>query len=269
MLYETSWTLGIGDSLRRLLTVDRHAPVLAPGRISRLGTSADTFSAACSVPPASVGRNAEIAKVPHQTHTMLTPSAWAWIANMRSSATWYGRYNVLVDLTEETGAFGDLLRHHRILCGMSQAELAERARLSARAISDLERGVKRTPSRETVWLLVEALELSGEAQAAFVGAARKPAARPRSKPAGRSRTSVPHALLTTKLLIPRTRPNLVTRPRLHEILAAGRGTPTLVSAPAGFGKTTLLANGGGCRRPVDGRSPGSPWTNRTTTRRVS
>ena len=53
---------------------------------------------------------------------------------------------------------------------------------------------------------------------------------------------MPQALLTTKLHIPRTRPNLVARPRLHEILAAGeRHAVTLVSAPAGFGKTTLLA----------------------------
>ncbi len=52
---------------------------------------------------------------------------------------------------------------------------------------------------------------------------------------------MPHALLTTKLRAPRTRPNLVARLRLREALAAGAGrTLTLVSAPAGFGKTTLL-----------------------------
>jgi LuxR family maltose regulon positive regulatory protein len=50
------------------------------------------------------------------------------------------------------------------------------------------------------------------------------------------------ALVTTKLRIPRMRPNLVARPRLREALAAGEGHAlTLVSAPAGFGKTTLLA----------------------------
>src|SRR3712207_6259344 len=60
---------------------------------------------------------------------------------------------------------------------MSQEELAEKARLSARAISDLERGVKRTPRRDTVQLLVEALGLSGETRTAFVTAAREPAVR--------------------------------------------------------------------------------------------
>jgi LuxR family transcriptional regulator, maltose regulon positive regulatory protein len=52
---------------------------------------------------------------------------------------------------------------------------------------------------------------------------------------------VPQALLTTKLRTPRTRPNLVERPRLRDVLVAGQGRRlTLVSAPAGFGKTTLL-----------------------------
>jgi LuxR family maltose regulon positive regulatory protein len=59
-------------------------------------------------------------------------------------------------------------------------------------------------------------------------------------------TSVPSRdahiqLLATKLYVPRTRPDLVARPQLFARLAAGlRGTLTLVCAPAGFGKTTLL-----------------------------
>jgi LuxR family maltose regulon positive regulatory protein len=49
-------------------------------------------------------------------------------------------------------------------------------------------------------------------------------------------------LLTTKLYIPPTRPEIVPRPRLIEHLQAGlRRKLTLVSAPAGFGKTTLLS----------------------------
>ncbi len=49
-------------------------------------------------------------------------------------------------------------------------------------------------------------------------------------------------LLTTKLYIPPPRPNLVPRPRLTERLNAGLHCKlTLVSAPAGFGKTTLLS----------------------------
>ena len=49
-------------------------------------------------------------------------------------------------------------------------------------------------------------------------------------------------LLTTKLYIPPVRPELVPRPRLTERLNAGlQRKLTLVSAPAGFGKTTLLS----------------------------
>jgi len=49
------------------------------------------------------------------------------------------------------------------------------------------------------------------------------------------------SLLVTKLYIPPIRPELVPRPRLVELLTAGLHRKlTLVSAPAGFGKTTLV-----------------------------
>lgn len=61
-------------------------------------------------------------------------------------------------------------------------------------------------------------------------------------------------LLQTKLYIPPPRPNLVPRPRLTERLSAGPHSGrklTLISAPAGFGKTTLVAEWlGGAERPV-------------------
>jgi len=49
-------------------------------------------------------------------------------------------------------------------------------------------------------------------------------------------------LLSTKLHTPRLRAQLISRPQLTEHLQAGiQGSLTLISAPAGFGKTTLLA----------------------------
>ncbi|MBN1137279.1 MAG: AAA family ATPase [Anaerolineae bacterium] len=49
-------------------------------------------------------------------------------------------------------------------------------------------------------------------------------------------------LLATKLYVPPIRPEMVSRPRLIERLKAGLHCKlTLVSAPAGFGKTTLLS----------------------------
>jgi hypothetical protein len=48
-------------------------------------------------------------------------------------------------------------------------------------------------------------------------------------------------LLTTKLYVPQTPPELVPRPHLAERLSEGLARQlTLVSAPAGFGKSTLV-----------------------------
>jgi LuxR family maltose regulon positive regulatory protein len=54
--------------------------------------------------------------------------------------------------------------------------------------------------------------------------------------------SDPMPLLATKLYIPPARPTLIPRPRLAARLAEGLTRPlTLISAPAGFGKTTLVS----------------------------
>jgi len=59
-------------------------------------------------------------------------------------------------------------------------------------------------------------------------------------------------ILATKLHVPPLQPNFVRRPRLIERLNEGlHRTLTLVSAPAGFGKTTLISDWlAGCRRTV-------------------
>jgi LuxR family maltose regulon positive regulatory protein len=50
------------------------------------------------------------------------------------------------------------------------------------------------------------------------------------------------SFLQTKLYIPPIRPELISRQRLIERLNAGlNGSLTLVSGPAGFGKTTLVS----------------------------
>lgn len=67
--------------------------------------------------------------------------------------------------------FGDLLRRFRLGAGLTQETLAERSSVSARAISDLERGVKNRPQRETVRLLAEALDLPPDERSIFKQAA--------------------------------------------------------------------------------------------------
>ncbi len=59
-------------------------------------------------------------------------------------------------------------------------------------------------------------------------------------------------ILATKLYIPPPLPKVVLRPRLIERLNEGlRSKLTLISAPAGFGKTTLVSQWvAGCERPV-------------------
>src|SRR5215813_13760574 len=69
--------------------------------------------------------------------------------------------------------FGEVLRRYRLAAGLSQEELAERARLSREAISALERGNRRAPRRETLDLLAEALALTEPERATFDVAARQ------------------------------------------------------------------------------------------------
>jgi len=60
-------------------------------------------------------------------------------------------------------------------------------------------------------------------------------------------------VLVTKLFPPAARPELVPRPRLTEQLRAGLDRKlTLISAPAGFGKTTLVAK---LLKNIQGESP--------------
>jgi predicted ATPase/DNA-binding CsgD family transcriptional regulator/DNA-binding XRE family transcriptional regulator len=70
----------------------------------------------------------------------------------------------------DTAPFAKLLRSYRLGCGFTQEELAERAQVSARAISDLERGLKRAPRASTVRLLAVALGLTSEEATALVAA---------------------------------------------------------------------------------------------------
>ena len=69
-------------------------------------------------------------------------------------------------------AFGLLLRRYRLSMGLTQQALAERARLSLRGLSDIERGTRRTPYADTVDRLVGALEL-GPTDRAILQAARR------------------------------------------------------------------------------------------------
>src|SRR5436190_5758185 len=130
---------------------------------------------------------------------------------------------------------GELLRRYRGARGYTQEELAERARLSPRAISDLERGVHRAPQSETLHLLAQALELPAHERDAFVAAAtssRRHSAPAGDRPIGRRAQRLP-ALLTP--LIGRER----ERAALAQLLQQPDVRLVTLSGPAGVGKTRL------------------------------
>jgi transcriptional regulator with XRE-family HTH domain len=113
-----------------------------------------------------------------------------------------------------TAPFGDLLRGLRVSAALSQEELAERAGLSLRGISDLERGARRAPHLTTVRLLAEALALNAVDLQSLIAAARPalqpdmacaPVPAPLTSPVGRETE-----LATLSALVIRVAERLVT-----------------------------------------------------------
>src|SRR5262249_27446574 len=82
-------------------------------------------------------------------------------------------------------SFGALLRRHRLLVGLSQEELAERAHLSLSAVGSLERGINREPYPKTVALLAAALALDSGQRSTLIAAARSSGEARPGRPAGR------------------------------------------------------------------------------------
>ena len=72
----------------------------------------------------------------------------------------------------EPSAFGILLRRHRMAVWQTQEQLSEKAGVSARTISDIERGIARRPQTHTALQLADALGLEGEDRRWFLNAAR-------------------------------------------------------------------------------------------------
>lgn len=93
--------------------------------------------------------------------------------------------------------FGAILRQLRVTAELSQEELAERARVSVDAIGALERGRRKAPQRETVDLLLAALQPTPDERAVLLAAANRARLRnvePGSAPSPAARHNLPHAL---------------------------------------------------------------------------
>ena len=88
-------------------------------------------------------------------------------------------------------SFGTLLREFRLAANLSQEALAERAAMSADGISALERGVNKAPQRETLALLMGALQLGQPQRAALEAAAQRPSRPRRSEHRGTKKHNLP------------------------------------------------------------------------------
>jgi transcriptional regulator with XRE-family HTH domain len=96
-----------------------------------------------------------------------------------------------------TPPFGALLKRHWLDRGLSREVLGERAGVSLRAVSDLERGLNRAPRHDTPALLVAALQLAPEEEGALEAAACRVRAPLPGDPrigTGPARTNLPLAL---------------------------------------------------------------------------
>jgi predicted ATPase/Tfp pilus assembly protein PilF/DNA-binding XRE family transcriptional regulator len=129
--------------------------------------------------------------------------------------------------------FGTLLKRFRQAAGLSQEALAERARMSARGVSDLERGVHRAPYRETLRQLMDALDLNEEQRAALEAASHR-TPRPYGQPV--RQPSPPHNLSEEST-------SFVGRvdeiSMLQELLHRPDARLITLTGPGGCGKTRL------------------------------
>ncbi len=135
--------------------------------------------------------------------------------------------------SSDPGQLGTLIRRLRLASGLSQEQLAERSGLSARAVSDLERGQRTRTRPETLRMLAEALGLTDAEREALLQAAR-----PELKHNAGHSTFVhppPNALP-----VPRTA--LVGREReVVQVLTSltGKRRPVTLTGPGGVGKTRV------------------------------
>ena len=140
--------------------------------------------------------------------------------------------------SESGGSFGAILRSYRRAAELTQEELAERAGISARSVSDLERGTSHTPRRDTVEMLAGALGLGDDERVALQAALNH---RRGPRPASTEDHPSPSPAVPARHNLPRQLTSFVGREReLRELEAVLDATPLMtLTGAGGVGKTRL------------------------------
>lgn len=140
-------------------------------------------------------------------------------------------------MASEDTTLGVLLRRHRASSGLTQEELADHAGISARTISDVERGLRKSVYRDTARGLARALGLEAETRTEFEVIARGREARTLFH----SPSAATPSLRGTGVPIQLTR--LIGRERELETIVAALRSPEVrlltLTGPGGIGKTRL------------------------------
>jgi predicted ATPase/transcriptional regulator with XRE-family HTH domain len=134
--------------------------------------------------------------------------------------------------------FGTVLRRFRLGAGLSQGTLAERARLGVQTIGALERGDRRAPHRDTLALLVGALDLSPDDRVQLEAAAARPPL-PRLRGPSGARAPALHGVEQSQQSLPAQMSSLVGRDEMVSEVGSLLATHRMVSlvGSGGVGKT--------------------------------
>jgi transcriptional regulator with XRE-family HTH domain len=163
-------------------------------------------------------------------------------------AAWLRRVECLLggcgSITEHRG-FGEVLRGHRRAARLTLEQLADVSGVSARALSDMERGRSKGPQHRTVTALADALVLRGDARKQLIELARDGRLRDHwTRPAGVCE-------------LPRLVDDFTGRAAelawVSELASAGSpqgsGVVGLITSAGGMGKTTLAVRAAHVLRP--------------------
>ncbi len=144
------------------------------------------------------------------------------------------------DMTTTPG-LAPLVRRLRVSVGLTQEELAEKAGISVRTVSDIERGLRRSVYRDTAERLAEALDVDEEDRPDFFALARRRVGSIRSDPS----LSFSDQMRNLFATVPPQPTRLIGREHEVDLLINAFGDRSIrlltLTGPGGIGKTRVAA----------------------------